>query len=177
MDNKGKSIANFNLQSRVNELNDIALLKNEFSTLSYKAVERYYYGCGYQAGFDRFIALLKEDKISRIEVLQNPLKAIRDFLHGYFVERGGNLPEVWIEDNTVYLKTEITKYCVTIEAEKTAEKSHPDICAIYCRSFAKGLLSIFPELFSEIQINFYNKSTQRDGKGSDCVEAFQVIIG
>ena len=63
----------------------------------------------------------------------------------------------------------------TIEAEKLAEQCHEDVCAIYCRTFAKGIVSVLEDFFPEIVINFYNVSSRRDGKDSDCKEAFQVL--
>ena len=171
-----KSIDNLSLANRVNELNNIYDLHNTFGANAYKAIHKYYMNSGYSKGIERITKLLKEDKFSVLDFGKNPIKVIADFLHGYFVDRGGNLPEVWAEKNTVFLKTEYCKYCVTIEAEKTAKNCHEDVCAIYCRAFAQGLLSIFTDLFPGIIINFYNQSSQRQGKEIDCVEAFQVII-
>ena len=175
MQNKPKSIDNLNLQNRINELNNIYELHQVFDSNAFKAIARYYTNSGYAKGIERITKLLKENKFSRKEFEQDPVKNIADFLRGYFIYRGGNLPEVWFEENIVYLKTEYCKYCVTIEAERSAEHCHDDVCAIYCRAFAKGLISIFEDLFPGIVINFYNVSSRRDGKESDCVEAFQVI--
>jgi len=176
MENEGKSINNLKLSNRIEELNSINSLYLEFGDQAFRAIEKYYFNSGYQTGFDRLIKLVNEKKLSKNDIVKSPLETIRDFLHGYFADRGGNLPEVWIEKNTVYLKTEFCRYCVTIEAEKTAAKCHDDICAIYCRSFAKGLVKVLEEFYPGLVINFYNHSSRRDGKDSDCVEAFQVII-
>jgi len=171
----GKGISDFKLQTRIDEINNIFDLNNEFGNLAFRATERYYENSGYVAGYDRIVKLLKSGEFSKVKFLADPLEGVREFLHGFFVDRGGNLPEVWIENGVVLLKTEITKYCVTIEAEKTAKHCHNDICGIYCRAFAKGMISIFEAFFPGIIINFYNLTTQRDGKGSDCVEAFQIL--
>ncbi len=85
------------------------------------------------------------------------------------------MPDVFIEGNTVFLETKFCKNCLTIEAEKLAEHCHEDVCAIYCRTFAKGIVSVLEDFFPEIVINFYNVSSRRDGKDSDCREAFQVL--
>ena len=156
-------------------MNNIYDLHQEFGNNAFKSITRYYTNSGYTKGIERITKLTKENKFSKIEFEKDPVKSIADFLRGYFIERDGNLPEVWFENNTVYLKTEYCEYCVTIEAEKSAKHCHDDVCAIYCRAFAKGLISIFEDIFPGIVINFYNVSSRRDGKESDCVEAFQVI--
>ncbi|MFC1887608.1 hypothetical protein ACFLYK_02250 [Candidatus Cloacimonadota bacterium] len=175
MEDGGKSINNLKLSNRITELNNINLLQKEFGDTAFRAVENYYFNSGFQIGFDRLVKLVKE-KLLTFEMLKNkPLDSVRDFLHGYFIDRGGNLPDVWHENGIVFLKTEYCKYCVTIEAEESAEKSHNDVCAIYCRSFAKGLVKVLEDFYPGLVINFYNVSSRRDGKDSDCVEAFQVI--
>jgi len=171
----GKSIDNLNLQNRINELNNIYVLYQFFGDNAFRAIASYYENSGYSKGIERITKLIRENKFSISDFAENPQKSIADFLQGYFIDRGGNLPQVWYEENTVFLKTEYCKYCVTIEAEKTAQNCHDDVCAIYCRAFAKGLISIFETLFPSIVINFYNVSTRRDGSGNDCVEAFQII--
>jgi len=173
--NKGKSIDNPNLQNRIEELNNIYDLHHEFGDIAFKSITKYYTNSGYLKGIERIIKLLKENTFSKQDFKKNPVKNIADFLRGYFIERGGNLPDVWFEENIVYLKTEFCKYCVTIEAEKIAKHCHDDVCAIYCRAFAKGLISVFEDLFPGIMINFYNVSSRRYSKESDCVEVFQVI--
>ena len=176
MEQTGKSIDNLNLQNRIDELNDIFELHNKFGNIAFNAIEKYYTNSGYAKGFDRITKLINNNLFSKNEFEQNPVKNITEFLKGYFIERGGNQPEIWSKENVVYLKTEYCKYCVTIEAEKSAKKCHDDICSIYCRSFVKGLISIFEDLFPGIIINFYNVSSRRDEKESDCLEAFQIII-
>jgi len=175
MSNTEKSINNLKLSNRITELNSINKLHKEFGDNTFRAVEKYYFNSGFQTGYDRLLKLIDSNKINKESFIKQPVETIRDFLNGYFVDRGGNQPDVWAENNVVYLKTEICKYCVTIEAEKSAEKCHDDICAVYCRSFAKGLIKVLEEFNPHLVINFYNVSSQRDGKNSDCVEAFQII--
>lgn len=175
MQSNKKSIDSLNLQNRIDELNNIYDLHRNFGDNAFRAIAGYYTNSGYAKGIERITKLIKDDKFSKKEFENNPVKSIADFLRGYFIERGGNLPEVWFENNTIYLKTAYCKYCVTIEAEESAKHCHDDVCAIYCRAFAKGLISIFADLIPGIVINFYNVSSRRDGKESDCVEAFQVI--
>jgi len=174
MDNR-KSIDNLKLNNRITELNNINKLHKEFGDNAFRAVEKYYYYSGFQAGFDRLLKLVDSKEVRSVHFLKDPVNTIRDFLNGYFIDRGGNQPDVWAENNIVYLKTEFCKYCVTIEAEESAEKCHEDICAIYCRSFAKGLIKVLEKFNPHLVINFYNVGSRRDGKNSDCVEAFQII--
>lgn len=174
MDNN-KSIDNLNLQNRIDELNNIYILHETFGNNAFITIEKFYINSGFIKGIDLLTKLINQDEFSKDEFQQNPTFNINKFLQSYFKERGGNQPEIWSEKNIVYLKTEFCKYCITIEAEKSAKKCHADVCAIYCRSFAKGLISIFPELFPDIVINFYNVSSRREGEEQDCIEAFQII--
>ncbi len=176
MEQIGKSIDNLNIQNRIDELNNIYELHKKFGNIAFNAIEKYYTNSGYAKGIEIITKLINENKFSKKEFTLNPIKIITEFLKGYFIERGGNQPEIWSKENVVYLKTEYCKYCVTIEAEQTAKHCHDDVCAIYCRAFAKGLISIFEDLFPGIIINFYNVSSRRDEKESDCLEAFQIII-
>jgi hypothetical protein len=144
--------------------------------VAFKAMRRYYLAAGYQAGVDRLLHLIATYDEYEKGFEKEPILYIRDFLFGFFKDRGGNLPEVWIEDDTVFLKTEDTAYCVTIAAEKDAVNCHSDACAIYCRAFAEGLISVFEEFFPGIVLNFHNQSSQRKGKGIPCIEAFKVVV-
>ena len=170
-----KGINNLSIQTRVEELNDFALLRRKFGNLAFRAIQKNNYYSGFAIGMERITKLLKEEKFD-IEIFrQDPIEGVREFLLGYFVDRGGNMPDIWIEGNTVYLETKFCKNCLTIEAEKLAEQCHEDVCAIYCRTFAKGIVSVLEDFFPEIVINFYNVSSRRDGKDSDCKEAFPVL--
>ena len=94
MQNKPKSIDNLNLQNRINELNNIYELHQVFDSNAFKVIARYYTNSGYAKGNERITKLLKENKFSRKEFEQDPVKNIVDFLRGYFIDRGGNLLEV-----------------------------------------------------------------------------------
>jgi len=170
-----KGINNLSIQTRVEELNDFALLHKYFGNLAFRAIQKNNLYSGFAIGMERLTKLIKENKFNIAEFRNDPVEGVREFLHGYFADRGGNMPDIWIEGNTVYLETKICKNCLTIEAEKLAEQCHEDVCAIYCRTFAKGIVSVLEDFFPEIVINFYNVSSRRDGKESDCREAFQVL--
>ena len=170
-----KGINNLSIQTRVEELNDFALLHRKFGNLAFRAIQKNNYHSGFAIGMEKLIKLLKEGKF-KIEVFRNnPVEGVREFLHEYFTDRGGNMPDIWVEGNTVFLETKFCKDCLTIEAEKLAEQCHEDVCAIYCRTFAKGIVSVLEDFFPEIVFNFYNVSSRRDGKDSDCREAFQIL--
>ena len=174
MDNK-KSIDNLNLQNRIDELNNIYKLHEIFGNNAFRTIEKFYNNSGFIKGIDLLTKMINQDEFSKDEFQQNPVFSIEKFLKRYFKERGGNQPEIWSEKNIVYLKTEFCKYCVTIEAEKSAKKCHDDVCAIYCRTFTKGIVSVLEDFFPEIVINFYNVSSRREGEEQDCIEAFQII--
>ena len=171
-----KSIDSLELKTRKDELHSMNTLINEFGDPAYRVIEKYFFSAGYEAGFERITRLIINKEFSGKNFLKDPVKGIENFLFGYFKDRGGNLPKVWSEKNIVYLMTEISVPCITIEAEKVVQVPHKEICSIYCRSFAKGLIKIFEDFFPRIVINFYNAGSRRDLEKNDCTEAFQVIV-
>lgn len=171
-----KGINTVDYENRKNDLSKIRFLYNEFGNLTYRAIEKYNTGIGYECGIERLTRLIKEKKFSKSQFMADPVKGIETFLHGFFKDRGGNLPKVWSEKNTVFLMTEISVPCITIEAEKEVPIRHREICSVYCRAEVKGLIQIFEDLFPGIQIQFYNVSSRRGPEGDDCVEAFKVIV-
>jgi len=130
---------------------------------------------GYETGVERIIKLINENRFSKDEFKKNPVKGVENFLKGYFNDREGNQPEIWSENNTIFLKTPKSMPCITREAEKKVNIYHKDICHIYGRVFVKGLVKVFEEFFPGIKVNFYNAGSRRDDESSDCIEAFQVI--
>ena len=175
MTESNKNIGNLDIKSRKMELQNINILQDEFGDVAYRGVERQHVSIGYNVGMERLTRLLKEKKFSKEKFMESPTESIREFLYGFFKERGGNLPAVWVEDKTVYLITEFGEKCVTIEAEKQIKVCHKDICNLYCRAFVKGMVQIFEDLFPGIMINFYNQSSRRV-ENNDCIEAFQIVI-
>lgn len=167
------ALNNLEIKNRIKELKDIIKLYENFGNSSFDLVERYNVSLGFETGYKRIFLLLKNNEFNKATFYENPVKIISEFLYNYFKDRGGNLPQVWRENNVIYLKTEFAKSCPTYEAEKSLPVPHCEICNIYCRSFVKGLLSVFVELFPGVKINFFNKSSRRSG--DDCVEGFQII--
>jgi len=170
-----KGINNLSIQTRIEELNNFSLLHKKFGNLAFRAIQKNNFYSGFAVGIERLTRLLKENKFDIAAFQLNLVEGVREFIHGYFADRGGNMPDIWTEGNTVFLETKYCKSCLTIEAEKLAEQCHEDVCAIYCRTFAKGIVAVLEDFFPEIVINFYNVSSRRDGKNSDCREAFQVL--
>ena len=104
MDNK-KSIDSLNIETRIAELKDIKKLHEEFGDPAFVAIRKYYQNSGYMKGYERLSRLVSNEKIHKKDILNNPVKSVENFLSGYFKDRGGNMPEIWSEKNTVYLKT------------------------------------------------------------------------
>ncbi len=169
-----KGLDNLSVQAREQEINTIRHLFDEFGDPAFRAIQKYHFATGYTKGYELLNSLVGEKIFSKETFWEDPVSGVRDFLICYFERRGGNMPEIWAENDTVYLKTRVEVFCVTEEAEKHSLKCHTDVCNIYCRSFVEGYISIFEEVFPGIIINFYNVSSRRDDKRSDCVEAFQV---
>ena len=169
-----KGLDNLNVAARAEEINTIRHLYDQFGEPAFKAIQKYHFSTGFQRGYELLNQLIKEKKFSKEKFWNNPTHAVRDFLISYFERRGGNMPEIWAEKDTAYLKTRVKVFCITEEAEKQALKCHRDVCNIYCRSFIQGFVKILEEIFPGVIINFYNLSSRRDGEKSDCVEAFQL---
>ncbi|MFC1782706.1 hypothetical protein ACFL02_03855 [Planctomycetota bacterium] len=173
-DENKKGLDNLSVEARRKEINTIRHLFDTFGEPAFRSIQKYHFSTGYQRGFEILNDLLAEENFLEASFRQDPVGGVRDFLISYFKRRGGNMPEIWSENNIVYLKTAAEVFCITEEAEKQASKCHSDVCNIYCRSFIRGYVSIIEEVLPGIIINFYNVSSRRDDKRSDCVEAFQV---
>jgi len=169
-----KGLDNLSLEARKQEIDTIRHLYDAFGEPAFRAIQRYHFSTGYQKGFEMLSTLLSEEAFSDLSFRQDPVTGVEAFLVTYFRRRGGNMPDIWSEKDTVYLQTKAEIFCVTEEAEKHALKCHTDVCNIYCRSFIRGYINILEAVYPGIIIHFYNVSSRRDDKRSDCVEAFQV---
>lgn len=169
-----KGLDNLSVKARKEEINTIKYFYDEFGESAFRTIQKYHFSVGYQKGIELLKTQINNKQFSDKKFREDQTSGVKKFLISYFKQRGGNMPEIWHENDTVYLKTAADIFCVTEEAEKSALKCHNDICNIYCRSFVEGLLSIFEEVYPGIIINFYNVSSRRDAKRSDCIEAFQV---
>ncbi|MBN2460784.1 MAG: hypothetical protein JXB60_04175 [Candidatus Cloacimonetes bacterium] len=163
------------IASRFKDLKEIEILLHTFGKQACTLIEKYHFYKGYQAGIRRLLAMIAEDRFDLIAFTVKPRVEIRNFLAGFFNDRGGNQPEIWLENTTIFLKTPGSRECITLEAEKKNPVPHQDICFIYCRSFALGLISIFADLIPGLKVSHYNISSRRL-PGGDCVEAFQIVV-
>ena len=169
-----KGLDNLCLKARKKEIDTIRHLYDVFGEPAFRAIQKYHFSTGYQKGFELLSTVLAEDLFADETFREDPVSGVKTFLVTYFERRGGNMPDIWSENDTVYLRTKAEVFCVTEEAEKQALKCHTDVCNIYCRSFIQGYISIIEAVYPGVIIHFYYVSSRRDDKRSDCVEAFQV---
>lgn len=162
------------IEARILELRSIRDLHDAFGPQAFRAIRRLHLSTGYARGFRLLQTLVLEGVFSPEEFNADPVSGVESFLREYFTRRGWNMPDIWSEGDTVFLRTCANVHCITEEAESSAPACHGDVCNIYCRAFAEGLVSTLSEFFPSMVINFHNVSTRRDTKRSDCVEAFQV---
>ena len=162
------------VEARVLELRSISELHDAFGREAFRAVRRLHLSTGYARGFRLLQTLVGEKAFSLDDFRRDPVAGVESFLREYFTRRGWNMPDIWSEGDTVFLRTCADVFCITEEAERSAPVCHGDVCNIYCRAFAEGLVSTLSEFFPALVINFHNVSTRRDTQRSDCVEAFQV---
>ncbi len=173
--NPSMGLDELDLEARVLELRSIRDLHDAFGPQAFRAVRRMHMSTGYARGFRLLQTLVHEDgTFSPEEFELDPVSGVESFLGEYFTRRGWNMPDIWSEGDTVFLRTCADVFCITEEAERSAPACHGDVCNIYCRAFAEGLVSALSEFFPALVINFHNVSSRRDGQRSDCVEAFQV---
>jgi len=175
MSDEIKKDKNLDLSARVDEFNNIKFLIDQYGSSAYKAIEKYYRNSGYEAGFEKLLKMSTDKKITKESILKDPVKTVEFFLVEFFKERGGNLPEIWSDNDTVYLKTERSIWCPTPTAREKSGIFYRDVCHIHKRAFVKGFLEVIAEFVPEIIINSYNKSSRTNDEVSDCVEAFQVV--
>lgn len=175
MSHNSKINNDLTFSAKVSALSKMNAIYLQFGNAGFAAIRKNYLYQGYITGFERLSELIKEEKWDRAGFLNEPVGGIKVFLQGYFEDRGRNMPEIWIEDNTIFLKTPACHKCVTVEAEKQERTAHPEICFVYCRATIEGMLRIFETLFPGLVINYYNVSSRRQSSDTDCVEAFQII--
>lgn len=94
-------INSLSIQTRVEELNDFALLHKKFGNVAFRAIQKNNFYSDFSVGMERLTKLLKAEKFDKTTFQQNPVAGVREFLHGYFADRGGNMPDIKIEGNTV----------------------------------------------------------------------------
>lgn len=162
------------VEEREEEISSIRRMYDTFGETAFRTVRRSHFSEGYTRGYKLLADLLRERVFHADTFRIDPVAGVEGFLREYFVRRGWSMPDVSSRGDTVFLGTGAEAFCITEEAEKKAPGCHRDVCNIYCRAFAQGLVSVLEDAFPGMVLNFHNVSSRRDGKGSDCVEAFQV---
>ncbi len=175
MENAKQGLQATNLSAKLSDLSAVNALHAEFGDLAWPVLRRQYLALGYGEGVGRLTRLLETGDFSREKFAADPVDGVRVWLQGFFDDRGGAMPEIWVEDNTVFLCTRACKQCLTIDAEFTKPVAHREICYIYCRAWAEGYVQAVADLFPGLVVHYHNVDSQRAGPEHDCVEAFQVV--
>ena len=165
---------NLSCEVRLEEYCDIKRLLDEFGEAAYPAVKTYYGACGFETGYDLLLALLKEGKLSREKIRQDPSESLLLLLQEFFARRGGNQPIIERQGPTVTLKTENAVFCPSPVAQKESGVPHKDVCHIHKRAFVEGLSRVLEAFIPGVQIQYVNASSRSIEPGADCVEAFHV---
>ena len=161
--------------TRTDEFTNIKNLREAFGDSAYRAVERYYFNTGYEAGFEIVSKWIKEGTTNKEKMLADPVEAAVGILKEYFTARGGAMPEMWQEANTVFMRTRKSEWCPTPEAKMKSGVTYQDVCTINRRAFVKGLVKVLEDFLPAVTINTYNAGSRMLKEPKDCVEAFQVI--
>jgi len=175
MSEKVKQDDNLQLNQRIDEFNDMKLLFNTFGEVAYRATQKYFFYHGYEIGYEKVLKAVKNGELTPPIFQSNPVEIIKQFLIGFFKERGGNQPDIWIEKSVIYLRTKKEVWCPAPPAVEKSGVQHKDICNIHKRSLVMGLVIVFEEFFPGLVINGYGDSSRFDDEKSDCVEAYQII--
>ncbi|RKY89703.1 hypothetical protein DRQ09_00905 [candidate division KSB1 bacterium] len=175
MSEKVKQDNNLQLNQRIEEFNDIKLLFNTFGETAYRAAWKYFFSNGYEVGYERFMKAVKKGTLTPEKFKSEPVKTIENFLKEFFRERGGNQPEIWSENSTIFLKTERDVWCPAHDAVAISGINHKDICSIHKRAFVIGIVKTFEEFFPGLTTNCYNVSSRFLDENADCIEAYQII--
>ena len=96
---------NLSCEVRLEEYLDIKRLIDEFGEPAYRAVRDYYRACGYEAGYDLTLALIKEGKLSKDRISSDPAGSLLLLMEEFFARRGGNQPILAHKGDDVTLTT------------------------------------------------------------------------
>ncbi len=172
---KPKGLTAINLEAKKADLQDINSMHNAYGDGVYPVLRKQYLGLGYQASVERMTSKVAAAQFDPEAFLKDPVEGVKDWLQGFFDDRGAAMPEIWSEDDTVHLMTRACNKCLTLDAEKETPVPHGEVCYVYCRAWAEGYVNLLVDLFPGLSINYYNKDSRRVGCGHDCLEAFQII--
>jgi len=169
------ALAAVSLADKLADLDAVACLHRAFGDVAWPVLRRQYLAAGYQTGVERLACELAADRFTPAGFTADPVAGVRDWLSGFFRDRGTARPEIWSEEGTVYLRTRGCERCLTREAEARRPVSHDEVCFVYCRAWVEGYVMVLADLFPGVIINYHNVDSRRAGAGHDCVEAFQVV--
>ncbi len=168
-------LAAVSLAEKLADLDAVASLHAAFGDVAWPVLRRQYLAAGYQAGVERLARELQAGRFTPEAFTADPVAGVRDWLAGFFADRGTDRPDLWAEDATVYLRTRGCARCLTREAEQQRPVAHEEVCFVYCRAWVEGYVMVLGDLFPGVLINYHNVDSRRAGAGHDCVEAFQVV--
>jgi len=137
---------NLSCEVRIEEYLDIKRLIDEFGERAYRAVRDYYRSCGYEAGYDLALLLIKEGKLSRKKIEADPAGSLLLLMQEFFSRRGGNRPILARNGDDVTLTTKNNVFCPSPLAQRESGVQHKDVCNIHKRAFMDGFSKILEAL-------------------------------
>jgi hypothetical protein len=163
------------LNAKLADLGGANALHAAFGDLAWVALRKQYFSLGYSEGIGRLSRVLAAGRFDREAFSANPAEGVRAWLQGFFDDRGAAMPDIWLEERTVYLRTTACKQCLTVDAEAKRPVPHREICYAYCRAWAEGYVESVADLFPGVIVHYHNADSRRTGPDHDCVEAFQIV--
>jgi len=160
---------------RIEEYRDIKRLIDEFGDAAYPAVHHYHEACGYEAGVDLLLDLVREKALSRESIRTDPAESLLVLFRTFFRRRGGNQPDLDRAGNVVRLKTANSVFCPSPTAQVKSGVPHRDVCAIHKRAFVEGMAQAIAAVVPGIEIHYANHSSRTLDPTADCVEAFHIV--
>ncbi|RLE34127.1 hypothetical protein DRJ24_04370 [Candidatus Acetothermia bacterium] len=165
---------NLSCEVRLEEYLDIKRLIDEFGEPAYRAVRDYYRACGYEAGYDLTLALIKEGKLSKDRISSDPAGSLLLLMEEFFARRGGNQPILAHKGDDVTLTTKNSVFCPSPIAQRESGVQHKDVCNIHKRAFMEGFSRVLEEFVPGIQVQYTNVTSRSIDPEADCVELFRV---
>lgn len=166
---------NQSCEVRLEEYLDIKRMIDQFGKTAYRAVRDYYRSCGYEAGYDLALSLIKEGKLTKEMIEADPAGSLLLLMEEFFSRRGGNRPILARNGDEVTLTTRNAAFCPSPIAQRESGVQHKDICNIHKRAFMDGFSRIIEALSPTVQIQYTNASSRSIDPDADCIELFRVL--
>jgi len=166
---------NLSCEVRLEEYLDIKRLIDEFGEPAYCAVRAYYRACGYEAGYDLALVLIKEGKLSKDRISSDPTGSLLLLMEEFFARRGGNQPILAREGDDVTLTTKNNVFCPSPIAQRESGVQHKDVCNIHKRAFMDGFSQVLEDFVPGIQVQYTNVTSRSIDPEANCVELFRVL--